>query len=233
MPSVDISIIIPTYNEESCIDKTLTTLSQLKSSHDHVKEIIVVDAQSTDNTQSLVSRHNSVILLSSEKGRPLQMNYGAKKAKGSILYFLHADSIPPKDFDVYIVNAVKANHLAGCFRMRFDSNHPWMKFISWLTRFNSRACRGGDQSLFVSKTLFEEIGGYDESYKIFEDHEIIAKLYDKTNFKVIQKTLTTSARRFKDKGLLKLQLLFWAMYFKKWLGASPDALFEFYQKHID
>lgn len=230
---MEISIIIPTYNEASCIDETLLSLFQLKSNYDHVKEIIVVDAQSTDNTQSLVRRHKGVKLLNSKKGRPHQMNYGAKNARGSILYFLHADSIPPKDFDAYIVHSINKNHLAGCFRMRFDSHHPWMKFISWLTRFNSRACRGGDQSLFVSKPLFEDIGGYDESYLIFEDHEIIAQLYRKTNFKVIQKTLTSSSRRFRAKGLLKLQLLFWAMYFKKWSGASPQELIKFYQKYID
>jgi len=50
---------------------------------------------------------------------------------------------------------------------------------------------------------------------------------------VIQKRLISSSRRFQKKGILKLQLLFWAIYFKKWLGASPEELFRFYKNHID
>jgi hypothetical protein len=161
------------------------------------------------------------------------MNHGAKHATAKVLYFLHADSTPPKDFDVYIINSVKDGYLAGCFRMQFDSQHPWMKFIGWLTKFNLRACRGGDQSLFVSTILFNEIGGYDEDYHIFEDHQIIAQLYKKTKFKVIQRTLITSSRRFEDKGILKLQLLYLSIYFKNWLGAEPDELYRFYLKHVN
>ncbi len=230
---MEISIIIPTYNEASCIDSTLLNLFRLKSKGNLVKEIIVVDAHSTDKTQDIVKKHTQVTLLESGKGRPIQMNVGANQARGSILYFLHADSTPPQDFDIHIVNAIKAKHLAGCFRMRFDSQHFWMKGISWLTKFNYKICRGGDQSLFVSKPLFEEIGGFDESYLIFEDHEILAKLYRKTKFKVIQKTLITSARRFQDKGLWRLQFLFLTMYLKKYSGASPEALYKFYKKHIE
>ena len=230
---MEISIIIPTYNEESCIDDTLHKLSHLKSNFNYVKEIIVVDAGSEDATQRLVRAHPAVKLLKSKKGRPLQMNFGAKSAHGSILYFLHADSLPPKDYDVYIVNSIKANRLAGCFRMQFDSVHPWMKFISWLTKFRYKACRGGDQSLFVSRTLFEDVGGFDESYLIFEDHEIVTKLYAKTRFNVIQKKLLTSSRRFKDKGILKLQILFGVLYVKKWLGTSPDSLYSFYSKYVN
>ena len=49
------------------------------------------------------------------------MNLGAKFAKGHILYFLHADSFPPKNFDKLIVNEVKKSNEAGCFIMKFTS----------------------------------------------------------------------------------------------------------------
>ena len=227
-----ISIIIPTYNEASCISNTLSELLIRKSEEAYIKEILVVDGHSQDETQHLVKTFDQAKLIVSKKGRPQQMNVGAKQAKGDILYFLHADSLPPQDYDKLIVDAITNGHKAGCFCMQFDLDHPWMKFISWLTKFSFRACRGGDQSLFVTKELFETCGGYDERFKIFEDHELIGKLYKKTRFYVIQKQLISSARRFREKGILKLQLLFWAIYFKKWMGATPEALFKFYKSYI-
>lgn len=227
-----ISIIIPTYNEAKGIEKTLKELKQRQSKADFVEEIIVVDGQSKDETVNIVSKFDEVICAASEKSRSKQMNLGAQLANGEILYFIHADCLPPKDYDYFIIEAIRKGHLAGCFRMNFDLVHPWMKFISWLTKFKYRACRGGDQSLFVKKTLFNEVDGYDERFQIFEDHEILSKLYQKTYFHVIQKPLVSSARRFRDKGILKLQLLFWSIYFKKWLGATPEELFKFYKKHI-
>lgn len=227
-----ISIIIPTYNEADVISKTLSELLKRQSEACLIQDIIVVDAHSPDKTQDLVREFKTVKLVTSEKGRPQQMNLGAQHAKAEILYFLHADSLPPQNYDKLIVDAVSKHYGAGCFRMKFNDKHPWMRFISWLTKFNYRACRGGDQSLFVTKTLFETSGGYDKEFLIFEDHEIIGKLYNYTQFIVIQKTLISSARRYRDKGILKLQVLFWAMYFKKFMGASPEALFKFYKSHI-
>ena len=228
-----ISVIIPTYKEAKNIANTLTELQHRKSKNPFIHEILIVDGQSNDGIQKIVSEFDGVHCISSEKGRPNQMNVGAEMATGDILYFLHADCIPPQDFDFHIVKAFQNGFKTGCFRMQFDHKHPWMQFISWLTQFSQRACRGGDQSLFVSKALFEEVGGFDERYLIFEDHEIIGKLYKKAEFKVIQKRLISSSRRFQKKGILKLQLLFWAIYFKKWLGASPEELFRFYKNHID
>ena len=228
-----ISIIIPTYNEAGIITKTLNNLQERQSKKSFIHEIIVVDGQSQDDTVLQVSEFSLVNCVLSPKSRPKQMNVGAKKATGDILYFLHADCIPPLDYDKHIVKVIQNGYKAGCFRMQFNNKHPWIKFISWLTKFKYRFCRGGDQSLFVCKALFDEVGGFDERYLIFEDHDIISKLYKKTRFSVIQKQLISSARRFEDKGILKLQLLFWAIYFKQWLGASPKDLFAFYKKHIE
>ncbi|MGX1023208.1 TIGR04283 family arsenosugar biosynthesis glycosyltransferase [Flavobacterium sp. CS20] len=228
-----ISIIIPTYNEAQEIHRTLCELKNRQSKHSFIDEIIVVDGQSLDETQNIVSQFENVTCIISEKSRPQQMNKGAKHANGEVLYFLHADCLPPKNYDYHIVKAIRKGYLAGCFRMNFDHKHPWIKFISWLTKFKYRACRGGDQSLFIKTSLFSEIKGFDERYQIFEDHDILAKIYRKTKFYVIQKPLISSARRFRDKGILKLQLLFWTIYFKKWLGATPENLFSFYKKHIN
>ena len=69
------------------------------------------------------------------------MNAGAKIATHDILYFLHADSYPPKNFDQLIESSINGNTIAGCFYMGFDSKHPVLRTSGWFTRFNNNWCR--------------------------------------------------------------------------------------------
>ncbi len=231
-----LSIIIPVLNESENITKLLQHLVE-NSRTQHISEIIVVDGGSTDTTCQLTANFAenaavSVQLFSSERGRAKQMNLGAKQAKGDILYFLHADSYPPKDFDSLIISEVQKDNLAGCFRMKFKSTHWWLRLAGWFTKFSWRACRGGDQSQFIIKELFNEIGGYDETYTIYEDNILISELYARKQFVVIQHWLYSSARRYKHHGVWKLQYHFFTIYIKKFFGASADDLYTYYQKHI-
>jgi len=226
-----ISIIIPILNEAETISALIEHLIQ-NSSRENISEIIIVDGGSTDDSMKLVSELSEVTLLSSEKGRAKQMNTGAKAAEGDILYFLHADSFPPKNFDQLIINEFKKGNQAGCFRMKFNSDHWWLKLAGWLTKFNWRACRGGDQSQFITKDLFRELKGFDERYIIYEDNDLINKLYAKKQFVVIQEWLTTSSRKYEKYGIWKLQYHFWVIYIKKWFGAAPSELFQYYVKNI-
>lgn len=232
MEKFTLSIIIPILNEEENIGKLLGYLIE-NSSKENISEIIVVDGGSIDDSVSIVKQFEQVTFLKSEKGRAKQMNVGAKNAKGNILYFLHADSFPTKHFDQLIIDEVKIGNLAGCFKMKFDSNHWWLKLASWLTQYRWRACRGGDQSQFITKNLFKSIGGFDERFTVYEDNDLINKLYELNQFVVIQHWITTSARRYETNGVWKLQYHFWMIYIKKWFGASADELLGYYKKYIN
>ncbi|WP_034041610.1 TIGR04283 family arsenosugar biosynthesis glycosyltransferase [Wocania ichthyoenteri] len=178
------------------------------------------------------STRTGIKLVNSTKGRAKQMNLGAKNATGNILYFLHADSFPPKNFDKHIIDQIKKNNHAGCFRMKFNSSHLWLKLAGQLTCLPFKSCRGGDQSLFITKSLFNCIEGFDENFKIYEDNDLISKLYARKQFVVIQKWLTTSPRHYNTNGVWSLQYHYWAIHLKKWLGASPDKLNQYYAKYI-
>jgi glycosyltransferase involved in cell wall biosynthesis len=117
-----ISIIIPTLNEAEQIANLINHLTN-NSSEENISDIIIVDGGSLDGTQNIVSEFKNITLLNSPKGRAKQMNLGVKSATGNILYFLHADSFPPKNFDRFIINELQKGNQAGCFRMQFDSNH--------------------------------------------------------------------------------------------------------------
>ena len=230
-----ISIIIPILNESKTIVSLLQYLIK-NSSSTNISEIIVVDGGSKDESFKLVSDFNllndKVILISSDRGRATQMNLGNQKATGTILYFLHADSFPPNGFDQLIINEVKKGNLAGCFKMKFNHHHWWLKLASWLTKFKWRACRGGDQSQYITKELFKEIGGFNELYMIYEDNILINELYKRNQFKVIQKSIVTSARLYERKGIWTLQYHFFTIYLKRWMGASAKDIYNYYKKHI-
>ncbi len=226
-----ISIIIPVLNEETGILRLLDHLNN--NSSFTANEIIVVDGGSTDKTPELVRSCSGVIFLNSEKGRAKQMNAGAKIATNEVLYFLHADSFPPSNFDHLILNEVNSGNHAGCFQMRFDMDHWWLNLMGWFTKFNHKACRGGDQSLFITKRLFQDLNGYNEKFVVYEDNELIGRLYRKNTFCVIPEFITTSARKYEQIGVWKLQYCFAYIYLKRLRGASPEELHRYYKSRIN
>lgn len=225
-----ISIVIPVLNEEDTITTLLSYLKKNTSSK-NIKEIIIVDGGSTDKTVTL-AKENIVKVIHSEKGRSRQMNFGARYATGDILYFLHVDTLPPKNFDESILNAIKRGNQAGCFRMKFDSSSKFLGFFAWLTKLNYKICRGGDQSLFITRELFESTGGFNENYVVYEDNEFTDRLYEIVDFKILPRHVITSARRYEQKGEVKLQYHFGMMHLKNYMGAGPEKLQEYYSRKI-
>ena len=225
-----ISIIIPVLNEEETLDKLLPYL-QTEAANYNQLEVIVSDGGSSDNTISIAKKYGAS-WLSVARGRASQMNAGAAKAKGQILYFLHADSLPPKHFDQTIVSAINSGIPAGCFRLKFNIPNRFLAFFAWFSRFNFTVCRGGDQSLFISQSLFTSLGGFNEEYKIYEDNEFIGRIYRKATFKVLPQEVITSARKYEKNGTVRLQYHFAMVHLKKFTGATPEALYAYYHKHI-
>ncbi|MEB0262788.1 MULTISPECIES: TIGR04283 family arsenosugar biosynthesis glycosyltransferase [unclassified Mucilaginibacter] len=205
------SIIIPTYNEADQIAATIKKLNGTNS--DGHFEIIVSDGGSTDDTITLAKQAGAITLLSQRKGRAAQMNAGAALAKGEILYFLHADTMPPVGFINDIANAISNGYQAGCFMLSFDYPHWFLKANCWLTRFDVNAIRFGDQSLFVTKEEFDRTGGFSERHIVLEDQELIKRLRKAIRFKIIKRPVVTSARKYLENGIYKTQGIFFIIYF--------------------
>ncbi len=225
-----ISIIIPTYNEAGQIAGTIGRLKDITANGD--VEIIVSDGGSTDQTMQLANDSGATVSLSKRKGRAAQMNAGAAIAKGYILYFLHADTVPPEGFLTDIIKATAQGYDAGCFMLAFDHSHWFLKANCWFTRFDVNALRFGDQSLFVTKVAFEKAVGFCEQHIVLEDQELIKRLRKIIRFKVIKKAVTTSARKYLENGIYKTQGIFFFIYLLYRIGFSQQKLVSTYKKLI-
>lgn len=226
---IPVSIIIPTFNEEEGIARTLETLLKITAKYGNV-EIIVCDA-GADRTSAIVSSF-PVTLCRSGKGRARQLNAGAALAKHDILYFLHADTLPPDSFVDDILSAVNNGKKAGCFQMQFDDPHPLMSLFGWFTRFPFPLCRGGDQSLFITKELFLSIGGFNETMQVMEDIDIISRIGQRTPFHILDNPVTTSARKYHNNGMIQLQMSFGTIHLMYALGFDQETIMRFYKENI-
>ncbi len=226
----ELSIIIPTVNEAPRLQFLLPYLRKNLAATAET-EIIVADGGSSDGTPD-IARNLGALVLNSPKGRAVQMNEGAKNARGRILYFLHADSVPPASFYSDIFNALAKKETAGCFRLRFEPSNPTLNAFAWCTRINIPLCRGGDQSLFLPRKWFEALGGFDERYRIYEDNELIGRLYRHYTFTVLVPEIVTSSRRYQEMGTYRLQFYYAVVHLKKFFGASPGALYRYYKNHV-
>ena len=224
------SIIIPTYNEADQIAQTISRTHAANGKHEI--EIIVVDCGSADNTVEIARHAGATVVLSDRKGRAAQMNKGVAAAKYPILYFLHADSIPPNDFTSQILNAREKGAKSGCFRLAFDYDHWFLKANAWFTRFDVNAVRFGDQSLFVTKDVFQKAGGFREDLLMMEDQEIIHRLKKHGRFKVLNDAVTTSARKYVDNGVFRMQRIFYRIWVMYYLGYSQEEMLKVYKRLI-
>ena len=226
-----ISVIIPTYNEAAHIRTTLQRL--WKSDVDSlISEIIIADGGSTDDTVAIAQSEGVIVVRCLKKGRSAQMNAGAAQACSTMLYFLHADTLPPHGFTSDIRKASENGFFAGCYRLSFDYKHWFLKANCWFTRFDVDAIRFGDQSLFVSKEVFERVGGFCEKHIVLEDQHIVKQLRRFVRFTIMPKPVETSARKYLENGIYKTQGIFFIIYLMYRFGFSQQKLLATYRRLI-
>lgn len=224
-----ISIIIPTYNEAAQLPKLLDYLFNVLHISP-IAEIIISDGQSTDETIAKASDFPVKIVRNPYSSRAIQLNQGAQYATGDILYFLHADTFPPPDFIQHIIHHVKNGYQSGCFRLKFDMSHWLLRTFAWFTRFNISIFRFGDQSLFITKALFEAIGGYREDYILLEDQEIMERIRKNSKFAVMADAVITSARKYRKNGIFRLKIIFLYLYFLYKIGTPQSLIVQRYRQ---
>ncbi len=225
-----ISIIIPTYNEADNIGKLIRYL--IANSNSSLVDLIVSDAGSSDNTIGIAKQAGANALLSPGKGRSAQMNHGAAIAKGDVLYFIHADCFPPADFIANIQQAIKEGYNIGRYRTKFDSHKTILKINAWFTFFDLFICMGGDQTLFIKKSLFQQCKGFREDMKIMEEFEFCKRARKLGRYKILKGKTLISARKYDTNSWLHVQLANFKIVRRYKKGASQQEMLDTYTKML-
>jgi rSAM/selenodomain-associated transferase 2 len=225
------SIIIPTLNEAKNIAQLIPFL--IKNADHRLVEIIVVDAQSADNTEGVARALGARVLVSDKRSRAAQMNRGAEAAKGDVLYFVHADCLPPATYLDDIEQVFTEGYALGCFCYRFDSQLFMLKINSYFTQFNPLWCRGGDETLFIKKTDFDQLNGYDESFSIMEEYDFIRRARAVFSFKIIPKYAIVSARKYTTNSWLRVQVANLTAFNMFRFGFASEKIARTYRRMLD
>jgi len=200
-----ISVIVPAQNEQDSIVKVIARIKSTARTNAVMQIIVAVNG--TDATTER-ARKSGALVAKVGNLRSVALNGGQKLATGDILYFLHADSLPPAGWDAQIIDAYKNGYHAGTFRLRFDIDHALLRLLAWFTQFSWKFIRFGDQSLFVGRNEFIKAGKFNESMQIMEDREIIDRITRHSKFIVLPQYLVTSARKYRRYGYWRLHTIY-------------------------
>jgi rSAM/selenodomain-associated transferase 2 len=227
-PCLAISVIVPTFNAGQTLARTLDALAAQRAAL--IREIVISEGGSDDETVTIAEEYGCKVVRAS-KGRGAQLRHGASVASGDWLLFLHADTRMTDNWaDVVSEFATWPNAIqsAGVFRFRLDDERTRARLLEIVVSIRSRllAMPYGDQGLFVSRQLYDEIGGFSQ-IPLMEDVDIIRRI-GRRRLTILPADAVTSADRYRREGYLRRSarnVVCLALYF---LGVSPSRIARLY-----
>ncbi|MBI3414001.1 MAG: TIGR04283 family arsenosugar biosynthesis glycosyltransferase [Verrucomicrobia bacterium] len=222
-----ISVVIPTLNEAGALPATVASARRVPE----VMEIIVVDGGSTDATLT-VARELGCRVFSHARSRGGQLRAGAMLARGDVVLLLHADTWLPTDAGRAIANCLRdAKVVGGGFWKIFREPSWLMRGSRWrcAVRFYFGKRFMGDQAIFVRRAALEKIGGVPD-VPLMEEFELCRRLRAVGRLALANVTVSTSARRFTERGVIRTYARMWRVTLQYWLGTPPEKLARLYEK---
>ena len=218
-----LAVIVPALDEEESLSRNLPRVTELGD------ELVVSDGGSSDGTVAVAGRLGARVVEGSH-GRGPQLNRGAAATEAEILLFLHADSLPPTGAADAIRRAVADGAEGGGFRVRFEGDSAWMRLGTRLVNLRTHLSRLplGDQGHFVTRAVFEELGGY-RDWPILEDLDFARRLRRRGQSVILPLAMLTSSRRYLERGIARTVVVNWLIWLLYALGVSPHRLARLYR----
>ena len=223
------SIIVPAFNEEAWLAKSLPAIHQAMSSVDQPGELIVVDNNSTDATTEVARRHGAKVVFEPINQISRARNAGARSAQGDYLVFVDADTLITADLlKAALANLESGTCCGGGTLVRFDDSCPWHahKLAGFWNLISSTFGWAAGSFVYCLRGAFEAIDGFSE--KVYASEEIWLSRdlkrwggERKLLFRIItDHYVTTSARKFghpirNTLGFLTFLLFPPAIYFRR------------------
>jgi len=225
-----ISVVIPVLNEQAVINAAIGRMRLISAGEP--TEVIVVDGDPGGSTIRAVA-DPLVLRLTSPPGRAVQMNRGAREARGDILLFLHADTLLPEGAIGLIRDTLGTGRCqAGAFGLELDSGRMSLRIVAAAARFRIRltGIPFGDQSLFILRDYFHQIGGYAE-IPLMEDVEIALRIKKRGGrIAILEERAVTSSRKWEKEGVLYSIIRNWFLQLSYFMGVPPEKLLQYYYK---
>jgi rSAM/selenodomain-associated transferase 2 len=223
-----ISVIVPTFNAARTLRSTLEILAPYRPRL--IKEVLIADGGSSDGTAEIAASLGCAVVRS-RKGRGGQLRDGAFAAKQEWLLFLHADTCLSGDWANALVSfsgQVRFRQVAGVFSFGLDDDDLRARLLEHLVALRVRllALPYGDQGLFISRALYDEIGGFSD-IPLMEDVDIVRRI-GRRRLRVLPASVVTSAEKYRHNGYLfrsARNLICLGLYF---LGVSPAKIVKMY-----
>ena len=222
-----LTIVMPALDEASLIAEALQALAPLRR---RGVEVIVVDGGSSDGTAALAEPWADRVL-SAPRGRARQMNAGAARARADTLLFLHADTALPEQALRAIEAALVDPHTHwGRFDVHIAGRPRLLKLVAQLMNLRSRwsGIATGDQAIFVRRSAFQRVGGFPDQ-PLMEDIELSRRLRRWSAPACLHERVTTSGRRWEQRGVWRTIALMWRLRWMYRHGAAPERLAELYK----
>jgi glycosyltransferase involved in cell wall biosynthesis len=210
MDKPKISLIIPAYNEERYLGKTLASVRTAINSYKDPSsiEIIVVNNGSTDDTEKVARSFGARVVVEKERRIASARNKGSEIAEGAILGFLDADSwITSNMFNSIDTAMSSKEYIGGGTVIKIDRRSLGIFCTYCITTYPARwLLRIAGGLIFTENKTFRELGGFDESLYCAEDSKFILELKKHgkqkgKKFKIITRDyVTSSARSFDNFG---------------------------------
>lgn len=219
-------IVVPLLNESAALTYQLGELDILRAMG---AQVLLVDGGSTDHTVQL-ARDAGLEVLESTRGRAKQMNAGARAKDSDLLVFLHVDTRLPSGALNQIENHLDCKTGWGRFDVRITGSSPVLRVVAFCMNWRSRltGIATGDQALFMTRELFERVGGFPEQ-PLMEDIEMCKRLKQFSPPVCLTNRVETSGRRWEQKGVWKTILLMWRLRWAYWRGVPATELAHLYR----
>ncbi|MBI3548899.1 MAG: TIGR04283 family arsenosugar biosynthesis glycosyltransferase [Elusimicrobia bacterium] len=224
------SVVIPTWNEGAGVGSNLKRLREISDAA--AMEVILVDGGSRDNTVAVARPWIDHLIELQTPNRGAQLHAGAQKAKGDILFFLHADTQPPNNWQESLEKAWLQSRSSPLAATAFSVEYGYdagLRLAAWTrnTRTRVRQIVCGDQGLATTAANYAESGGFPE-IPIMEDIEFGKRLKRLGRIELLPQRILPAARRLHSRGAVLNSIYNKYIALRYALGEEPAKLWKRY-----
>ena len=224
--SIEISIIIPTINESKNLPLLLSDLSEITQE----AEVLIIDSISKDKTKDIALNYGAKYFQTKERNRGLQLNFGAERANGKWLLFIHADSRLNKSWSKEVKKSIKSNaDLIYYFRFKVDNNKLIFRLLEIFVNLRCLFYKNpyGDQGILISKNQYNIMGGFNK-LPIMEDLDFISRIKRKDNLIQLKSIIFTNSRKWDKINIFTQSIKNWKLRREWKRGVSTKSIYKAY-----